>query len=394
MNYKIDKTIFFILVTILFCYGIILIFQIFYQADLYFINKFSFGYDYKDFYNSSLLIKNGESPYQNSRYVTTPIPAIFNLPLTFLPFSFATTIVSVTTLIFIVVSMFIIHRCINSSDSKSDLTFLLMSTIIILFSYPFQFLFDRGNIDGIVLLFICVGIYFLNTYELLGGVFIALAICFKIYPIILVIPLLIHRRWKPVFYIGLSIIILMLLEPQLWMDFVQDRLFIRSSKFRIDENGSIANTFFYIGKLFNKENVFKEFSYIFYIILLSLTIFFDIKIYPSMIKEYKLINIVTYFPFMVAIPQLSYHYTLVCLLVIIPITSKLIRNSKLPVEKGIIYTIIFGIIISQFHAVAAGKIFNSILPHFIPGFGLLVVMIGLTVYKSFMYYKFKLRLIS
>lgn len=86
---------------------------------------------------------------------------------------------------------------------------------------------------------------------------------------------------------------------------------------------------------------------------------------------------------MVAVPQLAYHYELVCLLPLLPVISWLWKNSTSPVQKKLLIFITTGIALSQFQAIAAEKLFGAVHPHFIPGFGLFIVMIGVTIYKLY-----------
>ena len=80
-------------------------------------------------------------------------------------------------------------------------------------------------------------------------------------------------------------------------------------------------------------------------------------------------SVLMYLPFMVAVPQLSYQYGLVCILPMLPVVSWFWENTVSPAAKIILAFSTVGIALSQFQAVAAEKLIGTVHPHFIPGFG-------------------------
>jgi hypothetical protein len=360
---------------------VILSFQLVKKKEMCFISYFSLGSDYAEFYKSSLLLREGKSPYLNGRYVTPPIPAIVNIPLTFIPFRITAIIVSTLSLLSLILSSFLVHRVYNIPDWENDRFFLLISLTLLLFSYPFYFLYNRGNIDGFVLLFMCIGVYCLRKYDAIAGCLFAFAISFKVYPILVILPLIGCRRWKTLIYLIVTMSFLFLLSPQMWIEFFMERILTRCSSFSMGENASLANTFFYIGLLFKTEEFFKKISFILYLSLLILVFFIDYK--RKQVNNYKEFStiVIMYIPFMLAVPQLVYNYELVCLLPMLPVISWQSKNSVFPMKKTILSFITVGIALSQFQAIAAEKLFETMIPHFIPGFGLAVVLIGVTFFK-------------
>lgn len=137
MKLRIDLPQALVITFILVSMGALLLLQLLRQQDLYFINKFFFGKDYNDFYQASLLVREGNSPYMINRYVTPPIPAIFNIPLTYISFSIASILVSFSSVLSVVLSFFLAHWIFNIPDWKNDSILLLTSLIILFFSYPF-----------------------------------------------------------------------------------------------------------------------------------------------------------------------------------------------------------------------------------------------------------------
>jgi len=88
-----------------------------------------------------------------------------------------------------------------------------------------------------------------------------------------------------------------------------------------------------------------------------------------------------YFPFMVAVPQLAYHYELVWLLGLIPVVCWLWASAEGRAQRLVLCVVTCGIALSQFPAVAAQQVLGVHTPQFVPGFGLLLVMLGVVAFK-------------
>ncbi len=381
MKLRIDVPQALVLTMMLVTMGIILLAQLVKQEDLYFINKVWFGVDYNEFYRATLALREGESPYDIERYVTPPIPALVNIPLTFVAWPIATTLVSCATLLSVIVSLFLVHRLFNVANWIQDGTFVVVSFIILCFSYPFYFLFDRGNIDGFVLLLMCFGVYCLRKWNAIAGVAFALAIASKVYPVLLILPLVSWRRWRALVFLGLSLGLLFLLSPQLWQAFFEERLSTRTAWFRLDENASLANTLFYIGDLFNQGELLRDHHLYVFGTLLFLASCADFTRTCHFEQRECYASMLMYLPFMVAVPQLAYHYELICVLPIIAVISWLWQKSEQGAEKILLGLAAVGIALSQFQAVAAEKLLGAVAPHFLPGFGLFLVMVCVTLHK-------------
>ena len=128
--------------------GLILMAQILTRPDLYFVNKFGLGLDYGDSYTASLMVRTGQSPYAVARYVTPPLGAIFPAVLA---------------------AVFLVHRALTRQRPWDDLVFMSVVAVVVMLSYPFYFLMDRVNIDGFVLLLMCLGVFALAYhYELVN----------------------------------------------------------------------------------------------------------------------------------------------------------------------------------------------------------------------------------
>jgi hypothetical protein len=370
--------------------GMIFVGQVLTQHDLYFVDKFDLGLDYRDFYRASRRFRNGSSPYDIVRYVTPPLAAILDVPATFLPFETMRYVVSVATFAAVLASLFVLQQLLVKRTARDDLLFMTLIAAVVMLSYPFYFLFDRGNIDGFVLLTMCLAIMALGRADGFAGVLFAIAVGLKAYPALVVLPLAAKRRWTALAFMCLTLVIFVLLTPDHWWRFVQSRLMERAGRFRIDENGSLAATFFYIGGWLSGQppqsrsylaELFARFSMPVYLALLAVVALRDARLGPSASLEELRGTVITYFPFMVAVPQLVYHYEFVNLLAIIPLVSWAWIGASTAGHRRVLLMMTVGIGLSQFHAAAAGRVTGTVYPHFVPGLGLLVVLVTIVIAK-------------
>ena len=150
-----------------------------------------------------------------------------------------------------------------------------------MFSYPFFFLFDRGQMDGFTLLLMSIGVYLLAgksaPRQLSAGGFIAAAVAFKIYPILLVLPLLVMRRWLALGALAAALLCFILISPQLYLHWLEQTLNTRVGWFRVTENGSLANTLGYIGALLGYGYQLRGVAYELWGALLAAMFYFDYR---------------------------------------------------------------------------------------------------------------------
>ena len=144
------------------------------------------------------------SSVDNNRYVTTPIPAIVNIVLVPLGFDNARKLLYFLIPLSLALSYQIITSIFEFAEADKDLV-LTAGLVGLLFGYPFYFLIQRENIDGWVFLFLSLGLYWLSKpkKELISGLFFSLAIVFKIYPILIILPILFNKKWRLLLWIGL-----------------------------------------------------------------------------------------------------------------------------------------------------------------------------------------------
>ena len=375
-------------------FGIISIGHVLSNKPLLFLNyKESYGLDYADFFKASENIINGQSPYDVStnRYVTTPIPAIANT--VFVPLGFDNA--RILFYFLIPLSLAFGYQLITSmfGFSKIDKDLILTAGLAaLLFGYPFYFLLQRENIDGWVFLFLCLGLYWLQNpkKEWASGLFFSLAIVFKVYPMLIVLPILLSKKWRLVFWIGLWLVLWGSITLFWFSDF-QTALSSRSqSLFRFDENGSLVATISLILILINSLGISSVVSLVnlspiitvlIYGILLSLVIFADYKL--GRVNKLETSSFIMYFPFMLALPLLVYHYSFIICLILIPTMCHLWGASEDRLQRMIIFAISIGIAMTQWQAIATYSLTENMLSHAIPGLGLLLIMAGIAFLKIY-----------
>jgi hypothetical protein len=362
------------------------------SQTLRFINTLDFpGLDYIDYFRASENILNHLNPYEiiHSRYVTTPIPALLNT--IFVPFGFERArnmmfllvVCSVTFGIFLSTSLF--------PFSKLDKKRILLGGFISLsLSYPFYFLLYRANIDGWVLLFLCSGLIFMqkSRKEWLSGCFFSLAIFFKIYPILILLPILLYRRWRVVMWCGIWLVLLGIASSFWLLDFRSTLLERSQSLLRLDENGSLYATtlltFVLLGSLgvsFKTNMILISFIpmivAVIYGSLISIMIYVDYKMGKNQRNE--IASYALYLPFMVALPQTVYHYSFVVLFILVPTICHLWQRT--PKRSLLLFLMTIGLCLTQWQAIASFNLTQNVFAHAIPGLGLLLLMATITKFK-------------
>lgn len=346
--------------------------------------------DYREVYLASLYLRIGWNPYEVTRYVYPPLPAHMNVPVTYLPYDAVKHLVPLAVLFSVLVALLLLHRIFAPPNLRDDVVFALVTLGTLSLSYPFRFLFDRGNLDGFVMLLSALGLYWLTRAGLFGGLMLGLAAALKVYPILLGLTLAARRRWKPLVSMAALLFLLFELDMEHWLRFGQERVFERGAQFRLDENGSLAVTFTYIewfvARAFGMQvpDVVQaapsSLARPFYLGSLALMLWCDLR-RRSVEPRQVCADVMLYFPFLVAVPQLAYHYQLVWLLGLLPVIGWFWSQSPGRARRVLLMFVTFGIALSQFPAVAVQRALDSILPQFVPGFGLLLVMIGAVALK-------------
>ncbi len=366
--------------------------QIFKQQNIYFGNKLMIGNDFTSFYGAAVSVRHGYNPYSVNSYVTPPIPAFLVVPFTFLNLILAIKIELLVTLASVGGALYLIHRAFNPHQGPDRYSALLEMAVIICFSYPVFSLVERGNIDGLVLLLLSVFLFSLEKSERIAGIVLAVAISLKIYPIIVFLPLAAFRRWKTLVYAGSTLVVLFLLMPHLWVDFLSNRVLQRLSYFYPGGwNISLASTLYGAGYFLDTSIVrdsahqvahFLGRTSLYIYVLLLILMFAADFLKKKESRERICASILMYFPFMLSVPGLSHQYELVSVLAMIPAIDWYWTRSREIAVQMILLFITLGIAASQFEAAAIWKLTGAGFLKYVPGLGLFCIMLGAVLFKS------------
>jgi hypothetical protein len=346
-----------------------------------------FGYDFRDFHWAGRYFLKGTDPWQWERFVTPPLSLYVILPFSFMPAKLAAQIFFFVNFICLLCGAYLYSSVFVLKGRHVHWGGLVLF-ITILFSYPVYFLLHRGNIDGVVFLLIALGLFFASrpqgsANDLLASLFLALACHVKIYPILMIVPLIMVRRWRLFFFFIFWLICFAFLTFGMWGSFF-DKILVRESIFRMTENGSIVNSVFVAVSLLNyfliKSAVLYNFivikwtAYIVYAIFLGLNIYADFKnkVWESQVDFAKLA--VMYMPFMIILPDTVFHYEYIHLLAFVPFLLWVGYKTE---KMGLLmYILTFGLIFSQLHAGALYFLTGNILAYCFPGVGVILIMVS------------------
>ncbi|RJP59469.1 MAG: DUF2029 domain-containing protein [Candidatus Auribacter fodinae] len=338
------------------------------QRAVFPLNKFFYMMDFRDYYAAGkLLFQHGKSPYDHDRYVTPPPAAVLSYPLGALPFKtarlvWAALILASTVFIILIVS-------VQAGSVKGDTMFIAgCLTVTFLFSYPYYFVFERGNIDWLVLVLCVAAMSAINARRWIGsGVLLGLAVCLKVYPAFLLIPFLITRRYKVLAGAIGTFAVSFLIQPRLWMEYITGRLLVRADFFRIDENASITTFYYHAARLLRldiAQNTLRAVGRVSGLLMIAVLI---IVLFRSRSSRSLAEQVMACIPFMFLLPHTVYVYGLIFY---IPCLAVLFCNGM---GRRMRLFLVSGLILAQAQCIILYKITNMELIHILPSFGNLVL---------------------
>jgi hypothetical protein len=368
----------------------VMVLQVFRGSSINFTNKMGLGYDYEHFLLGARAILSGNSPYIVGHYVTPPVPAILNIPFAFLlDDRHAIYIVFLLIPCCVLLALWWIHRAVNGALAESEkISVFLLAAGAMAFGYPFLFLLDRENIDGFVLLAACAGVCLLQKRPCLAGISLALAVSLKLYPILLVFPLLARRQWKTLLWLGIGLLALFLVAPSLWIEFFSQRLFARTTEFQAYDNISLTALFFHIplwstGAQVQVGNVLSAgwMAGGAFLLILAAMILLDVRMPRAVPAEIETASIILYFPLMIAIPQTAYQYEGILLIALLPVLCFAWMRTRDKVSRALLLGIALGISLTQLLTVPLNRLLGEGRFDMIASFGLLVILLASVGYK-------------
>ncbi len=222
-------------------YGILFLLALFWQKPIVLVGQIGLGFDYSIFHRASRVMMSGYDPYViDGLYVAPPLAAFINMPLAMLSRAAATGV-------FFVVNAVIALFCTYALSARAGILGArrLAMLFVALFCAPTMMLVERGNIDGIVLLFLTLW-YLLWDRQILSGIALGVAAAVKVYPLVVLPGLLGAKRFRS-FAVALGVAVvstgaMYVVWPELVISFFE-RSSDRTAWTRLNENISSANLF-------------------------------------------------------------------------------------------------------------------------------------------------------
>ncbi len=376
-------------------FGLISILHVLFNKPIYFLYYWLnlHGYDFEIFFMAAQNILHGLSPYavawNYNRYVYPPIPALATILLVPLGFDTARLLLYVLIPVGVAAGFLALSSAFNFAKEIHKQV-LWTGLACMLFGYPFYFLLHGENIDGWVFLFLCLGFYFSEKAGkyIWSGLFLSLAIMFKIYPVLILVPLVLYRKWRPLTWTGAWLAIGAGISA-FWRSGFRSSLAGRLTDFQLSDNGSLYATMLGFQNLFGAlgreapailVQYPTEIAAVIYAVLFLTVVAIDYQL--ARMGRYDPAAVTMYVPFMLAWPRTVYPYAFLMCLILIPAVTRLWAARTTRAESITIMIISIGIVLSQWQSYAWYNLTGSELCYAIPGLGLLILMGGIAVYKS------------
>ena len=153
---------------------------------------------------------------ENRHYLYPPISLIPLFPLGLLPYHAGGVIFSIARIFLILYLLYIVSKWCGESVEISVERLLLLATLSLLVCFRFvQNEFRNGQINILLTTFCIAGVYFSLSKswlkQLSGGALIAVAASIKVTPIFFIAPLLLHKRWKTILFVFVTLFILQII---------------------------------------------------------------------------------------------------------------------------------------------------------------------------------------
>ncbi len=217
--------------------------------EYHYADRYGPGLDFKDFYAAAQDLRSGVPIYARPRCVTPPLAAALFLPLSYLP--------SETALhLFLLLSALAVPAAVVVTAigylhmPRSQWPTLAIVLAGVMVGYPYMFLLERGNLDGIILFILAGVLVSWRKHQGVAGFLLAVATASKLYPAVLIIPLIVERRWRALAVLLASCAIFYVCLSGDWNAYFTERLFARSTFFLVGENVSLSAALHHLRNVF------------------------------------------------------------------------------------------------------------------------------------------------
>jgi len=302
--------------------------------------RFFLGNDFADLYTAAGYVLSGTSPYADRNIITPPPSLLLPIALHHLPFWIASTAFRTINFVLVITALLWLGRQLRLNELN---TALLIATAL---TYgPFYSILAGGNLDGIMLVLL---VFACGRKTAWRGAFLGLSIATKVYSVLMLPVLFLHRRWREIIWAVAVVGLLLLPFVGYLPDFVTNLLH-RSARLRLQGNQSPAVLFIL---LFGENHAWLWRTC--YGLLWGGTL--AVKMASDWVHrrntEDERFLVLEYLPWMAGAPQLVFTYTATILL---PVMALLIRENqqkRLSIAEwtlagGFILTALYPTLISQ-----------------------------------------------
>ena len=285
------------------------------QAPVRLVDIKYLGLDFTDFWTAANDVLAGRDPYLRSRFVTPPLSWV-----PFLPFAlFARPQAALAFLCVNAASLVVgIAALVRHYRLRSPL--VLVVALICALSPSTLMLLDRGNLDGLVFLPLCLFIA-LRHDRVAGPLALAMATCLKLYPGVYILALVAQRRTTAALIAAAAVLAAIVLLPADDLAFLHSQV-VRAGVMRIDENLSGLALFWFFDEMLRGSGTTGISAHpallagtLLYVGALSTCLWWDTKLIGRVRHPDLRLMLASYAGFCVSMPSLVYLYSGVCLFI-------------------------------------------------------------------------------
>lgn len=194
-------------------------------STIIFLRVLTYEYypDFSSYYYAPIKAFNNENPYLGGKdfftpFVYPPPVILFFSPFMHLPFFVAQKIFLIISIFCLLLSIGLLFKLFK----LAPLSILGLFFITLVLNYfPEKFTLGMGQINNVVLLMVTLFLYFyVKKKEFLLGFFLAFAISLKLFPILLIVFLILNKRWKTLLSVvltTLTIVLVTLISINTWI---------------------------------------------------------------------------------------------------------------------------------------------------------------------------------
>ncbi len=157
--------------------------------------------DFRSYYYNPIISIQDINPYLANKNLFTPsvyppFIFIFFLPLSILSFAVAQKLWIILSIFALLISLKLLFKVYEIKFSSS--LGLILSSLVFL-SFPAKYTLGMGQINMLILLCLCIFIYYFNKSEIKAIPFLGLSLLLKFFPLIMPLYLILKRKWKALF---------------------------------------------------------------------------------------------------------------------------------------------------------------------------------------------------